>query len=136
MCGSLCDGVVGGKGSARELESIERTNLFLVPLDHERSWYRYHRLFRSALRNELAEQEPELVSTLHRRAADWYETHGDLESALDPVHSPGDHRRAARIFSRIALPVYHSGPAATVKGWLARFDDPQLLARYPTVALQ
>jgi len=136
MCGSLCDAVVGGKGSARELESIERTNLFLVPLDHERSWYRYHRLFRSALRNELAEQEPELVATLHRRAADWYETHGDLESALDHVHSSGDHRRAARIFSRIALPVYHSGRAATVKGWLARFDDPQLLARYPTVALQ
>jgi LuxR family maltose regulon positive regulatory protein len=135
MCGSLCDAVVGEDGSARELEAIERTNLFLVPLDHERSWYRYHRLYRSALRDELAEQEPELVATLHRRAADWYEAHGDLEAALDHVHSAGDHRRAARIFSRVALPVYHSGRAATVRGWLARFEDAQLLARYPTVAL-
>lgn len=136
MCGSLCDAVVGDGGSARELEAIERTNLFLVPLDHERSWYRYHRLFRSALRNELAEQEPELVAVLHRRAADWYERHGDLESAFDHVHAGGDHRRAARIFSRIALPTYHSGRAATVDGWLARFDDPVMLARYPSVALQ
>jgi LuxR family maltose regulon positive regulatory protein len=136
MCGSLCDAVLDAKGSARELETIERANLFVVPLDGERCWYRYHRLFRDALRGELVKEEPKLVPQLHRRAADWYEAQGDLESALDHAHAAGDLRRAARILTTIAMPMYHNGRATTVERWLARFDDPALLVRYPTVALQ
>jgi LuxR family maltose regulon positive regulatory protein len=136
MCGSLCDAVLDAKGSAHELETIERANLFVVPLDGQRSWYRYHRLFRDALRGELVTQEPKLVPVLHRRAADWYEAQGDLESALDHAHAAGDLRRAARILTTIALPMYHTGRVTTVERWLAKFDDPALLVRYPTVALQ
>ena len=85
MCGSLCDAVLDDEGSARELEKIERSNLFLVPLDHQREWHRYHHLFRDLLQRELAEREPQLVPILHGRAADWYELHGDPESALEHV---------------------------------------------------
>jgi LuxR family maltose regulon positive regulatory protein len=136
MCGGLCDAVLGIEGSARTLERVERSNLFLVPLDRERVWYRYHRIFRDVLRRELAALEPQLVGILHARAADWYEAHGDPEAALEHARARGDTRREARILTTIALKTYHSGRAKTVERWLSRFDDDTLLKRYPSVALQ
>ena len=136
MCGELCDAVLGAEGSARELERIEHSNLFLVPLDRHRVWYRYHRLFRDVLRRDLAASESGLVGALHARAADWYEAHGNSEAALEHAHARGDTRRVARILAAIAVPVYHSGRGKTVERWLERFDDPTLLARYPAVALK
>jgi LuxR family maltose regulon positive regulatory protein len=136
MCGPLCDAVLAEEGSARELEKIERDNLFLLPLDHHRGWYRYHGLFRDLLRRALAEAEPELVPILERRAAEWYEANGDLESALEQASAGGDLERAARLLTAIALPVYSGGRATTVEAWLERFDQPALLQRFPGVALQ
>ena len=136
MCGSLCDAVLDDEGSARELERIERSNLFLVPLDHRRQWYRYHHLFRDLLQRELAEREPQLFALVHRRAADWFELHRDPESALEHALAGGDLDRAARIITAIALPVYYGGRVTSVERWLARFDDQALLERYPAVALQ
>jgi LuxR family maltose regulon positive regulatory protein len=135
LCGGLCDAVLDDRGSARELEKIERSNLFLVPLDGQRVWYRYHRLFRDVLRRELAEREPKLVPVLHRRAAAWYEAHGDPESALEHARAAGDLDRVARILTTIAQPMYNSGRVATVEGWLQRFNTPALLERYPAVAV-
>ena len=134
MCGSLCDAVLGEQGSGRQLELIERWNLFLIPLDRRREWYRYHRLFGELLRRELVEHEPDLVPVLHSRAADWYEKRGDLESALEHADAAGDRARAARILSIIALPAYNSGRAATVENWLSHFDDVTQLERFPLVA--
>jgi LuxR family transcriptional regulator, maltose regulon positive regulatory protein len=136
MCAPLCNAVLGGKGSAGDLEEIERANLFLVQLDHHRGWYRYHHLFRDLLQRELAEQEPDLVSTLHRRAAAWYETHLDPESALFHAHAAGDIDDAARILSSIAQQVNDSGRAAVVEGWLDLFDVDERLDRHPAVAVQ
>ena len=135
MCGSLCDAVLDERGSAGELEKIERWNLLLVPLDRRREWYRYHHLFGELLRRELVEHEPELVPVLHSRAADWYEARGDLESALEHAGAAGDRVRAARILSSIALPAYNSGRVATVEGWLRQFDDMKELERFPQVAV-
>jgi LuxR family transcriptional regulator, maltose regulon positive regulatory protein len=134
MSGPLCDAVLADAGSARELEKIERSNLFLVPLDHRREWYRYHHLFRDLLQRELSEREPKLVTTLHRRAADWYEAHGDLESALEHADAAGDRDRVAEIITATALRVYFRGGVATVDEWLARFELAEL-ERYPGVAL-
>jgi LuxR family transcriptional regulator, maltose regulon positive regulatory protein len=136
MCGGLCDAVLGQQGSARYLEAIEHSNLFLVPLDRRRVWYRYHGLFRDALRQDLVAREPNIIAVLHRRAADWYEAHRDLESSLDHAHAAGDIRRVVRIFTTIALPLYQSGRVATVERWLAWFDDQEVLERYPTAAVQ
>jgi LuxR family maltose regulon positive regulatory protein len=136
FCGELGDAVLQEEGSGRQLERIERSNLFLVPLDRRGVWYRYHRLFGDLLREELGRREPELVPVLHRRAADWYEAHADPESALEHAYAAADFRRAARLVTTIALPVYYSGRAAVVERWLARFDDPVLLRRHPGVALQ
>jgi LuxR family maltose regulon positive regulatory protein len=73
MSGPLCDAMLEDEGSAQELEKIERANLFLVPLDNRREWYRYHHLFRDLLQRELVEDEPGIVPFLHGRAADWFE---------------------------------------------------------------
>ncbi len=136
MCGSLCDAILDDEGSARELEKIERSNLFLVPLDHRREWYRYHHLFRELLQRELAEREPQLFALLHTRAANWFEAQGDPESALEHAIAAGDLDRVARILTAIALAVYYEGRITSVERWLASFDDPALLERYPAVALQ
>ena len=136
MCGVLCDSVLGAKGSAHELRLAERAGLFVVPLDRHEVWYRYHRLFRKALLRELVEREPDLVPTLHRRAADWYEQHGDLEAAMNHADAAGDARRVARVLTTIALPMYHGGRVEAVEGWLDRFEGPGLLERHPTVAVQ
>jgi LuxR family maltose regulon positive regulatory protein len=136
MNGSLCDALLQDEGSAQELEKIEHANLFLVPLDNRREWYRYHHLFRDLLRHELAAREPELVPVLHGRAARWFAAHGDDEAALEHLFAAGDTAHAAALLVAIAMPVYHSGRIATVERWLARFRSQQLLERYPLVALQ
>src|SRR5262249_2449274 len=82
MSGALCDAVLDRDDSAASLSAVERSNLFLVPVDRERGWYRYHRPFRDLLRRELAEVEPDLVSVLNQRAAEWYEAHDYPEAAL------------------------------------------------------
>ncbi|MGZ4318246.1 MAG: LuxR C-terminal-related transcriptional regulator [Gaiellaceae bacterium] len=135
MCGPVCDAVLEDEGSGRELEKIERANLFLVPLDHRREWYRYHHLFRELLQRELAETEPDLVPALHGRAADWFEEAGDQESALEHSYDAGDTDRAAAILAAIAFPLYHSGRVATLEYWFKRFERAELVERYPAVAL-
>jgi LuxR family maltose regulon positive regulatory protein len=135
VSGPLCDAVLGSTGSAASLEALERSNLFVVPLDRHRTWYRYHRLFRSLFQRELTVEEPDLVPTLNKRAAEWYEADGDPESALVHAHAAGDRDAAARILSSIALKVHHSGRAALLETWLRPFDEDGGLERYPAVAV-
>src|SRR5262245_7750416 len=134
MSGPVCDAVLADAGSARELEKIERSNLFLVPLDRRQESYRYHHLFRDLLQRELVEVEPEVVPVLHRRAADWYEAHDDLESALEHADAGGDLDRVAEIITGIALSLYFAGRVAAVEAWLRRFDFARL-ERYAGVAV-
>ena len=136
MCAPLCNAVLSSRGSAAELEEIDRANLFLVQLDQHRGWYRYHHLLRDLLQRELEEQEPDLVPVLHRRAAAWYEAHLDPESALFHAHAAGDIDDEARILGSIAQQVHDSGRAAVVEGWLDLFDVDERLDRHPAVAIQ
>jgi LuxR family transcriptional regulator, maltose regulon positive regulatory protein len=135
MSGPLCDAVLDRSGSARELLSIERSNLFIVPLDGHGEWFRYHHLFRDLLQRELAERDPGLIATLNRRAADWLEANGRPEEALHHAFASGSPTRAARILTTIVMPAYNGGRVAEVEGWLERFDDDELLERLPAVAV-
>jgi LuxR family transcriptional regulator, maltose regulon positive regulatory protein len=135
MSGPLCDRLLERTKSVDELVSIEKSNLFLVPLDRHREWYRYHHLLRDLLTCELTECEPELVPVLHRRAADWFEENADPESALEHADASGDADRVARLVASLALPVYHSGRVTTVESWLDRFDPDEQLEPYPAMAV-
>ena len=129
----LCDAVVGRPGSAAMLGAIEQANLFLVPLDHEREWYRYHPLFRAMLQAELERREPGLRSELLVRAAAWCEANEMFEHALAYAFEAGDLDHAAALFERLAQPVFRTGRMATLRRWLDRFDAASL-ARHPSSA--
>jgi LuxR family maltose regulon positive regulatory protein len=135
VCGPLCDEMLDRRDSARVLESLERSNLFLVPLDRSRTWYRYHHLFRDLLRLELGLREPELVPELNRRAAAWCAANGELEAAVEYAHTAGDTARVAELVGTLAVPVCSSGRMATAARWLGWFDRGDLLDRYPVVAI-
>jgi LuxR family maltose regulon positive regulatory protein len=132
--GSVCDAVMQRSGSARTLESIERQNLLLVPLDRQREWYRYHNLFRDVLRAELARREPEAIPQLHRRAADRFEEVGLLEEAFVHAHASGDVDRAAGLLQRVGLSAYRVGRIATLRRWFDLLGD-GIIARNAGLAL-
>ncbi len=134
MSGPLCDAVLETTGSGRRLRAIDRSNLFVVPLDPSGKWYRYHHLFRDVLLRELEDDEAERIPALNERAADWFEAHNDMEAALDPAAASGDVDRVARILASIALPVVSSGRVGSVGGWLDGFPGRPDLERYPGVA--
>ena len=73
LCGPLCNAVTGQRDGKAMLETLERGNLFVIPLDDQRQWYRYHHLFAEVLQTHLQEAQPDRVSELHRRASVWYE---------------------------------------------------------------
>jgi LuxR family maltose regulon positive regulatory protein len=86
----LCDAVTGRHDASTTLESLERQNLFLVALDRNRRWYRYHHLFADVLRARLADERPEDVAALHRRASDWFQGAGDAEAAVRHALAAGE----------------------------------------------
>ncbi len=113
LCGSLCDAVLRREGSAAVLESLERADLFVVPLDPQRIWYRYHRLFRDALRRELDSATPHEVADLFRRAADWYLNAGEIGEAVRLLTAAGDRREAGRMLLSAEDTLLDQGEAAT-----------------------
>jgi LuxR family maltose regulon positive regulatory protein len=134
MCGPLCDEVLERTDSTRRLWALEDANVFVVPLDHHREWYRYHRLFQDMLRAELERREPQLAQALRRRAAKWYERHGEPEVAIEYAAAAEDIDEVARLVGTFALSFYRSGRVVTLERWLRLFEPPELLARYPAVA--
>jgi LuxR family transcriptional regulator, maltose regulon positive regulatory protein len=135
MSGPLCDAVLEASGSAELLESLERSNLLVVPLDRRGRWYRYHHLFRDLLLARLASREPEVVPRLHRRAAAWYQANGLPELAVDHAQAAGDADQVAGLVARLAFTAYAGGRVDTVRGWVAWFKERGLIERHPQVAV-
>jgi LuxR family maltose regulon positive regulatory protein len=128
LSGSLCDAVLETEGSAEVLVELERTNLFLIPLDERGRWYRYHHLFGQLLRLELTNREPALVPVLHRRAAAWHQAAGDVEAAIDHATAAGDFTQAADLIGRHTLAYWKRGRDTTIARWLGRLPDDVLAA--------
>lgn len=118
LSGPLCDAVLQTTDSASVLAEIERENLFVVPLDMSRHWYRYHRLFGELLRTELHRSEPDLVADLHRRAAAWFEARGLVDEAVRHLVEGGDIARSADLIAADWVDEYNGGGLSTVSGLL------------------
>jgi LuxR family transcriptional regulator, maltose regulon positive regulatory protein len=131
----LCDAVLEADDSARVLAELEQANLFLIALDDHRQWYRYHHLFGQLLGLELAEQEPELVPALHRRAAAWYRDAGDVEAAIHHATAAGEFAEAGALIARHWLSYARRGQIATVQRWLDRFPNDVITASPPMALL-
>jgi LuxR family maltose regulon positive regulatory protein len=135
LCGPLCDAVLQRPGSAVVLDELERRNLLVVPLDRRRESYRYHHLFREQLRTELERREPDIVPSLHRRAATWYEENRRPESAVEHAQAAGDVDSVARLVLDLASSAWASGRADAVERWIRWFDDEGVLDRFPGIAV-
>ena len=134
LCGGLCDAVLGSSGTAGQLRRVEASSLFLIPLDRRRQWYRYHALFREFLLDELRRTEPDVIVTLHRRAADWYESNGFPELALEHMLNTEERDRSVQLVAALTLSTYQAGHMATVQRWLSAVGDASI-ERYPPLAV-
>jgi LuxR family maltose regulon positive regulatory protein len=129
LIGPLCDAVTGHGGGKAMLEALDRGNLFLVPLDDRRRWYRYHHLFADALHARLLDEQPGQVLDLHRRASAWYEQNGEQPMAIGHALAARDFERAAGLVE-LAIPVMaRSRQEATVRGWLEMIPDELIRVR-------
>src|SRR5687768_2828283 len=118
LCSPLCEAVTGRDDSQQLLEQVERANLFLVPLDDVRGWWRYHHLFADLLRDRLQQQWPERVPELHRAAAGWCERHGLVDEAIRHARAAGDPSWAARLVEQHFEAVIGRREDATLRRWL------------------
>ncbi|HEY6542358.1 MAG TPA: hypothetical protein VIZ18_15545, partial [Ktedonobacteraceae bacterium] len=123
LSGPLCDAVTGRQESQTVLEGLERANLFVVSLDEERQWYRYHQMFAELLRSRLLQSQPELIPQLHRRASTWYEQHLLPAEAVRHALAAHDAEHAARLIEHWALKMISQGQARPLLVWLKELPD-------------
>jgi LuxR family maltose regulon positive regulatory protein len=102
FCAPLCKYLVASNDDMDIIDYLDRSNLFLIPLDDHREWYRYHHLFADFLGQRLRESEPDRISELHRRASQWYENEGLADEAIQHALAAGDMEGAARLIDGIA----------------------------------
>jgi LuxR family maltose regulon positive regulatory protein len=120
LTGSLCDAVTDQSSGQATLEALDRANLFIVPLDAERGWFRYHRLFSDLIRQRLRQTQPQLASTLHIRASEWYEQNGYTDEAIEHALRAEAYERMARLIEEHIDALWGRGEHATLHGWLDR----------------
>jgi LuxR family transcriptional regulator, maltose regulon positive regulatory protein len=123
LTGPLCDAVTKQEGSQAMLELLEQTNLFVIPLDEERRWYRYHQLFAEMLQSHLQHHQPLLVPELYRRASAWYEQQDMRFEAVQSALAVPDVERAARLIEQLTLVEVYRERIPTALGWLSQLPD-------------
>jgi LuxR family maltose regulon positive regulatory protein len=134
LCGPLCDALLDIRDrrdapSHEILEHLESCNLFIVPLDDERRWYRYHRLFADLLLNRLGRLHADQVPELHRRASLWYEHNGSIAEAVRHAVSAGDWPRAADLVEQRGWQLLGQGEIVTISRWLTALPEDLVRAR-------
>lgn len=129
LTAALCDAVTGGEGGKAMLDLLDRENLFLVPLDERRRWYRYHHLFAEMLRARLLDERPEQVAQLHRRAGDWYARSGEPGEAIRHALAGGDFEGTADQIERAMPALRQNRQEATLRSWLEALPDEVLRTR-------
>jgi LuxR family maltose regulon positive regulatory protein len=131
---SLADAVVGEGGSAALVEELERSNLFLVPLDDQRNWFRYHHLFQELLQSDLNATERSLVPELHRRASHWHRTWGFLDEAIKHANAANDIESCRELISGNWVAYCNAGRLTTVRSWIESLGE-ERIASDPILSL-
>ena len=123
LTGSLCNALTGQNNGQQILEALEHANLFIVPLDHERRWYRYHHLFADLLRLRLQQACLDVESTLHRQASEWYEKNGFTDEAIEHALRIEDFDRATQLLFEHFDSLLNQGKYTKVRRWLIEIPD-------------
>lgn len=129
LSGPLCDAVTGQQDSTSVLRGLDRANLFVVPLDDRRRWYRYHHLFGDVLQARLLEEAPDLVGGLHRRASAWHQLAGDRREAIHHALAGGDFASAADLVERELGALQRDRQEVTLRGWIDALPDEVIRVR-------
>jgi LuxR family maltose regulon positive regulatory protein len=131
MCASLCDAVTGKSNSQAMLDELERENLFIVPLDIQRHWYRYHALFAEVLQYYLQQEEPDNIPGLHMRASNWFQQAGNIDEAFEHAAKAGAWQKAADLLEPLVRTNawLHQGNAGKMEHWLRSLPQQVILAR-------
>jgi len=123
LSGPVCDAVTGQDGGKAKLAALERGNLFVVPLDDRRRWYRYHQLFADVLQAHLLDEQPDDVPDLHLRASAWYEQNGEPSEAIRHALAAGDFERAADLVELAIPAMRRDRQEAAMRGWLKALPE-------------
>ncbi|WP_406079185.1 LuxR C-terminal-related transcriptional regulator [Micromonospora sp. NBC_00858] len=134
LSGPLCDAVTAQHGGKAMLESLDRANLFVVPLDDSRRWYRYHHLFADVLRTHLLDERADEAADLHRRASQWYDQNGEPSPAVRHALAAGDVERAAGLVELAMPALRRNRQDPTIRGWLDAIPDEVVRVR-PVLAV-
>lgn len=129
LTGPLCDALTGARDGSSMLESLERANLFVVALDDERQWYRYHQLFADALRARGAAEQPDRASALHRAASEWYAAHGLSEDAVRHALASGDAEYAADLVETALPDLRRQRRDRVLREWLTALPGEAIRSR-------
>ncbi len=129
LSGPLCDAVTGQAGGQATLEALHRRNLFLIPLDDRRRWYRYHHLFADVLLARLMDERPEAVAALHQRATEWHEQHGERLEAIRHAIAGRDFARAADLVELAIPATRRTRQESLLRHWLDALPDEQIGVR-------
>ncbi len=132
LTGGLCDAVTGGDGGAETLVRLERANLFVVPLDDQLAWFRYHHLFADVLRARLLAERPAEVPLLHRRASAWYEAGGFPDEAIGHALAAADFDRAGQLVEAALPEARRDRRDAALIGWLRALPE-ETIGRSPVL---
>ena len=135
LSGPLCDAVSARSGGAKMLESLERRNLFVVPLDAQRRWYRYHHLFADVLRSHLLAERPDHVDELHRRACSWFEQAGEAVPAVRHALAGHDVDRAAGLVELAIPELARERREGEIRAWADQLPD-EVLRDRPVLAIR
>jgi len=123
MCADLCNAITGREDSQAQLEQLEAINLFLIPLDYERRWYRYHHLFATLLQHRLRQLPQDEQNALHLRAAKWYENNGMIDAAMKHHKSAENIEGIVKIIGNHARESIMVGNIMQVQGWLHNLPE-------------
>ena len=129
LSGTLCNAVTGQRSSQEILESLERDNLFVVPLDNKRQWYRYHHLFADVLLARAKAIHPERIPILHRHASEWYEQNSSPADAIYHALAAEDCERAASLIELTWPAMRRTRQEATVLSWVQALPDTLIRTR-------
>ena len=132
--GPLCDAVTGGTGGTRTLADLERGNLFVVPLDTERSWYRYHHLFADVLHARLLAEHPDQVPELHQRASSWFDTQGQVADAVRHALAAEDFDRAGYLMEAALPQVRRARQDSLLMTWMGSLPE-TVVRRSPVLSI-
>ena len=129
LCAPLCDVVTGRTDSREILQRLEADNLFIIPLDNDRTWYRFHHLFSDLMRRRLQREDGGFILERHRRAAKWYMEHGFVSEAVRHYLTAGEYEQTAGLIEKRAWEMLTRGEMATLLGWIDALPDELVQSR-------